>query len=312
MKIHRIHIRPKGGKADPATSVAYCMRHNVIGVGWGIPESGPSLTWDQYLADAAEEHPGDPLASVRYIHDNVRPGDLVWSRDSRGEYLLARVSSPWHYHNLGSETIDADIFNTVGCTFQRVKPEAVPGKIIASFRPQKTIQPVANDAVVRYTIALWAQLTGEPLPEGVRVPGDLGSLFEFLDAETTEDLVLIYLQARGWLFIPSSRKSYTMAYEFVLKNREDGRSAVVQVKTGNTPADADRIIGIGDHAFLFQSNGVYRGSQDERIEFLDPDDVLAFALTNRHILPPTVTIWLDRISDADGRSATPPAADRQR
>jgi hypothetical protein len=69
-------------------------------------------------------------------------------------------------------------------------------------------------------------------------PGRLASpidpeeiISELLDPIDVEDIVLLFLQADGWLLLPSSRMNDTPLYEAALRNR-DGRVAVVAVKSG--------------------------------------------------------------------------------
>ena len=46
--------------------------------------------------------------------------------------------------------------------------------------------------------------------------------------------MLVYLQAEGWLLMPSTRQKSTPTYEAAFRSLEDGRLAVVSVKSGGT------------------------------------------------------------------------------
>jgi hypothetical protein len=60
MRVYRLHIRPKGGLADPVRSFEYCLREQVLGVGWRVdPPAGAALTWQQYEALAIRKHGSD-------------------------------------------------------------------------------------------------------------------------------------------------------------------------------------------------------------------------------------------------------------
>ena len=41
MQLWRIHIRPGRSNINPAKSYAFCLRKEVIGVGWGVESDDP-------------------------------------------------------------------------------------------------------------------------------------------------------------------------------------------------------------------------------------------------------------------------------
>ena len=48
-QIWRLHLRPYGGKGDPALAVALCLKESVLGMGWGVDVgTSESLGWEQY------------------------------------------------------------------------------------------------------------------------------------------------------------------------------------------------------------------------------------------------------------------------
>ena len=291
MRVYRLHIRPKGGLADPVRSFAYCLREHVLGVGWQVePPAGATLTWEQYEALAIQEHGSADLSRVRFLHDHVRPDDLVWTRDMNGRYYLGRVRSPWEYFDT-PDGRDADIANVVRCEIRPI-PHAddVPGKIVACFRPTRAIQSIVDPTVVLYSQLLWNQLAGEDKYTVELAPHH--NLFSYLDAETTEDVIFIYLQLQGWIVVPNSRKADTMAYEFVAINPASHERAVVQVKTGNTPLDASLWSSFREKVFLFQTNGIYRGASAANVVMIAPDTIEQFMRKNLEVMPRAVQRWI--------------------
>jgi hypothetical protein len=69
----------------------------------------------------------------------------------------------------------------------------VPEKIVACFRPSKAIQSLVDETAVLYSQLLWNQITGS---REYGLPDVKCDIFSFLDAETTEDVVFIYLQCQ--------------------------------------------------------------------------------------------------------------------
>src|ERR1035437_5546531 len=160
---YRLHIRPKAGDGNAATSVAYCLANNVVGMGWGIGgQSRPLLPWQEYWQEAMEGHGRRSLASVQRLHA-VRPGDFIWTRDTTGRYFLSCATGTWEYRDTEAGR-RADILNVVSCTTHPVSlPDDVPGKVIASFRAGSTLQQIRSLTVAEYTRMLWSDLTGIPV-----------------------------------------------------------------------------------------------------------------------------------------------------
>jgi hypothetical protein len=302
VSVFRLHIRPSGGLGDPAVSFAYCLREGVLGLGWQVePPSGAVLTWEIYERLAADAHGLGELSRVRYLHDNVKPMDLIWSRDTDGKYYLAKVARPrhgsmdsglaWEYLDTPGGR-DADIVNVVRCRILPVpKADDVPGKIVACFRPRRAIQSIADETAVLYSRLLWNQLAEAEeysLPDLHRC-----DIFSFLDAETTEDVVFIYLQCQGWIVVPNSRMADTMRYEFVAIHRETQERALVQVKSGNTPLETDTWSRFPEKVFLFQAHGIYTGICASNVVPLDPQAIEEFMETHFGLMPRAVQRWIE-------------------
>jgi hypothetical protein len=301
--VFRLHIRPGGGRADPALSFAHCLAENVLGLGWAVglpPETLP--TWDEYEALAKIEYAGEngeeaDLGRVRFLHSRVHARDLIWTRDTRGKYYLAKVESPWEYHET-SASRDADIVNFGRCRILAVpEPDDVPGKVVACFRAQRTIQSIVDPTSVAYSQLLWNRLLSRS--DYVVAANGAQSIYSYLDSETTEDVIFIYLQLQGWVVIPNSRKADTMGFEYVLINRETRERAVAQVKTGNAVLNRETWRDFGQRVFLFQANGLYMGAETAGVMSISPSEIQAFMRTERDMMPRVVRRWLDYIDGAD-------------
>lgn len=301
MRVFRLHIRPSGGLGNPAVSFAYCLQENVLGMGWQVaPPPDIPLSWEAYEKLAAEAHGAGELSRVRYLHDHIKPSDLIWSRDTDGKYYLAKVEPPrlglqnglaWEYYDTPGGR-DADIVNIVRCQIVPVpNADDVPGKIVACFRPRRTIQSIADETAVLYSRLLWNQLTGQKefsLPDAARC-----DIFSFLDAETTEDVIFIYLQCQGWILVPNSRMANTMRYEFVAIQRDTHERALVQVKTGSTPLETESWSRFPERVFLFQAHNIYLGSAASNVVQLRPQAIEEFMETNLAVMPRAVQRWID-------------------
>ena len=306
MSVFRIHIRPDGGAGDPRLSFEYCLEHGVLGMGWGLPQAEPDLNWDEYYAAAVAHYGHADLDNVRRLHDKVRQHHLIWTRDTAGIYYLARVMGPWQY--VGSDqAIEADIINVVPCQIHRLQVDEVPGKVVACFRPPRTIQAIRDKTIVAYSRLLWNLYAGiqhyPPEEQPIR------DIFALLDDKTTEDAVAIFLQSNGWLLVPGSRQANNMGYEYILIHRDKGQRAVVQVKTGHTELNLDHWAMFAAHlndvadantrVFLFQSYGNYTGEQHPSVQCIDPDELRQFLFANRSLLPRSISHWIDFVRAQD-------------
>jgi len=297
MRIYRLHIRPKGGLGDTSFSFKYCLQQHVLGVGWGV--SGSPSTWTSYEKSALKKYGQHRLNGVRYLHDNVKPKDLIWTRDTKGNYYLARVRASkgktssdqaWAYLDT-PDGRDADILNVVRCRILPVRQaDDVPGKVIACFRPRRVIQSIADETTVMYSQFLWNELAGS---EEYRLPRlERCDLFSFLDDKTAEDLVFIYLQYKGWVVVPNSREADTWRYEFIAIHKKTGERAVVQVKSGHTPLATDYLSGRNERVFLFQTHEHYVGASKPNVVRITRKAIEEFIRSHIEIMPAVVRRWV--------------------
>jgi len=302
MGIHRIHIRPTGGhdEEDFARSFAYCLSQGVLGVGWQVtPKTGQPLSWEEYEKLATAKYGLGELSRVRYLHDAVKGGDLLWTRDTQGKYFLAKVEpSPagaasgeaWEYLDT-EEGRASDVVNVVRCRILPVpNVDDVPGKIVACFRPTRAIQSIVNETAVLYSKLLWNQLAAQ---DEFTIPVQDPDLFVYLDSESTEDVIFVFLQREGWIVIPNSRKADTMGYEFISIHSRTHERAVVQVKTGNTALDASCWAAFSEKVFLFQAHGLYTGVPTGNVVLLAPKAIAEFVQSNLDIMPRNVRRWAE-------------------
>ena len=77
MYVFRLHIRPKGGKANMDTTFQYCLKHKILGVGWRIHDDHVIRTknWDEFYHEASQYY--DNLRICKYIEKYVSEGDLI-------------------------------------------------------------------------------------------------------------------------------------------------------------------------------------------------------------------------------------------
>ena len=267
----------------------------MLGVGWRLNEYRYISDWAEYEAKASEIH--NNLSTCRYIEKRVNVGDLIWTRDTEGEYYLARALSGWEYwQSQNGVDLDIDIANIFRCDIRKIEIDSVPGKVVACFRPARTIQEVADPKAREYSKYLWNQLVSEPIytvdHEGI------ADIFTMLDDEETEDLVFLYLQSQGWFVVPNSRKADTMSYEYLLVDPKTGQKAKVQVKTGDVPLNIGDYLKSEEKVFLFQANEIYQGAANENVICITRQEITDFLMGSLSWLPRIFSKKLALISQA--------------
>jgi hypothetical protein len=291
--MYRIHIRPDGGDTDPAEAFAFCVKEQVLGMGWAVSAEHPNgLDWETYESLAAELYGSDQLSRVRYLHAKVVPNDLIWTRDTSGNYYIGRVLSHWEYLNT-PQSRQADVVNVVRCDLRQIPIDEVPGKVVACFRAPRAIQAISDSVATTYSRMIWNKVTNTNQYTVGSIPQE--GLFSLLGSETVEDVVFIYLQLRGWLVVPHSRKIDTMGFEYLVIERNNGTRAAVQVKTGDTPLSPSDYAGLGK-VFLFQANGRYLGVSTNDVECLEPHEMLVFIADNLKLMPGVVQRWFGQLA----------------
>jgi len=291
MNVYRIHIRP-GGTAGHQTTFQYCLKNNVLGLGWRIPGKSVIRTkdWNEYYRKASKIY--DKLNTCQYIQKWVADGDLVWTRDPAGQYYLAYVTSGWEYWT-SQESVDQDIdiANVFRCDIRKVEAlDAVPGKIIACFRAPRAIQATYDPAAVAYSKYLWNELSGKQIYEVSK--DEYSDIFMLLDDEETEDVVFMYLQTKDWYVVPNSRKADTMSFEYYLIHRTSHERAYVQVKTQGATLNTSKYSNYKDKVFLFQSKD-HTEDDFENVTWISKKEILDFMESNKGLLPEAIQNKLD-------------------
>ena len=217
-------------------------------------------------------------------------GDLCWTRNSAGVYFLGRIMGPWEYLH-GADADNHDVHSVRPCDWQKVGPlDEVPGAVERSFGPSRTIQAVQDASAIAYSEFIFAKLRGEP----VRPCFKSIDLFELLSPLDHEDIASLYLQiVHGFVIIPSTVKSSTLAYEWVMYDRKTGRRAAVQVKSGRAKLKVNDLAKLDFPVYIMATDEIERPSLPKNAVWIDRDKLLEFVLTHRSILPGRIKRYLE-------------------
>lgn len=277
----------------------YSRRANVVGVGWGCPEinasEGSSL--DEVL-QAISEIPSWKRSgpqTVSRLANQVAVGDLVWTRDGAGWYWLGRVSGPWHF-DVSDEATRWDLNNVRACEWlsDRFRDFQVPGAVVRSFvGTATTLRRVKGEPAARMTTMIYEQALSDA-PVVPLTPEEV--ITDLLDPTDVEDLVLLLLQAEGWILLPSSRMRDTPVYEAAFRHRDDGRMAVVSVKSGTSnpvPIEKLKEAAAQAQAFAFSTHDLYTCPPEAAgVGRIDIPQLVKFMAERPEYLPPRIADWM--------------------
>jgi hypothetical protein len=183
---------PTGGNGNVAVSVVFCLERSVIGMGWPVPNEGPP---DPRSSNGSRQPRLEITAMTPHvIRFEVLPSNLNWATlcgfgIDRGRFYLAEITEPWKYEYEDPVAIGADIvsYREAGVIVLGVA-DAVPGKLIARFRPSRTFQTVRSRGVLAFSSQL-ADLSS--------CSDTVLDLYEVKSDADVENLAFVYLDIRG-------------------------------------------------------------------------------------------------------------------
>ena len=288
----RINISPASEPGVDARE--FCFARGILGFGWPVNVGRTPLTWQEYEERATSLYydSGDrgwwPAANA--IHNRMKIGDLIWSRDWSAVYYLGKVIGEWQYSESAAH-LRADVVNYRSCEWLKVGlADEVPGAVRNSFSRARVLQCVCSDAALTYSAKLFDDSRGTS--EYAYLYRDRPSdLFGLLSHSALEDLVGLYLQSLGYSIVPSTCHRTSAAYEFVLRHRTGGYKAVVQVKV-NESLNRDDYVEMAENVYLFTASELYRGHEAKNVHCITRKALEEYAERNRERLPAPIARWL--------------------
>lgn len=296
IKLNSQRSEEDGGSPDWDEAKEYCRKAGLVGVGWGLSKlrSGARLR-TVMAAYRATEGWAAGANTARRLADDVQEGDLMWTRDSLGRYWLCQITGPWR-HDKSPDSVTYDLYNVRPAAWleKSYRDFDVPGAVVRSFTgPGQTLRRVGPHlASDRITEMLWRAATLGPQEVEPLTPEE--AIREIFDPIDIEDLVLLSLQAQGWILLPSTRMHDTPMYEAAFREKGTGDVAVVSVKSGPSnavPLDELRAAANGAKVYAFSTHDLYTGSSAGITKITTPE-LVSFMTQSPELLPPRIARWL--------------------
>ncbi len=294
----RIHIRPSGpnGDVDPRKSVELCLWKKVVGIGWGFQGEKSPRSVKEFYQRAEKKFSGKSwkVAANAIISPDgrgMRVDDLAWIRDLEGNYYLGRIKGKWKYNHTG-EFGEHDIVNMRSCDLKKVD-KRIPGAIVNRFVSGQTVCRIHDSTALIFSKLFYNTLAGRNYYEDVDVKGP--NIFSLLSAEDMEDVIGLYLQhERNYMLIPSSRsrRNDTVRYEYELIERQTGKRAFVQVRSGERLNPRDYHDSDGKY-YLFSPGGYEKEENSSKVETLQGKVVENFMHDQKRKMPRHIRMWME-------------------
>lgn len=123
-------MRSRLDDVPPYGGVLRGLQLNLCGIGGRLPRPPEDL--DEALV-RTEQLYGERAAARLRRWCEVPLGDVVWTRDDRGDMHRGILTGPWRY-DASSAAHAVDLVHVRACSWQRVAPDEVPAAVQETFR----------------------------------------------------------------------------------------------------------------------------------------------------------------------------------
>lgn len=307
----------------------FCQSESIVGVGWGLENKSYNSISEvkathQDVVDKRNEKgkeiqrmnkDGRLYAPIRYILKDIEKGDYVWVNEGN-KFALCKVQSDWNVTpNLDKET--ADQYSQYGIHHFRdvewtdISYSLVPGFIRRKFSRRYGTLKEMDDGINEKSKLVMEALHGKDESvsdsslDRVTIANkikntDAKQVFDILGPDETEDIVISYLQSKGWRIIKSSTDSSQAKIECEMRREKNGGSVLgyLQVKTGSAgvdPTTYKEYAESGEMIFFVES-GVDVKDHDGMSE-ITPGTIQDYIIDNYNYLPNESMVKFDFMLD---------------
>ena len=312
-------ILTKTGNGDISQ---YCLDNGVAAMGWSLlkdeekhipevplEERKAIASFEDFNKYAINRYKKTGIDNVRRLAKDVKENDIIWLR-CEGKYYFTRVTaeSVWKFC-AKQEAINKDASNQiinldwimVGNESQI--PGAIRNALIGGGRSQ-TFCRIHADGVEEFSESMYDQISNDKFKYNRKIELTQSNFYSLISPEDCEDLLYSWLYAtnkKNYMCIPSTNKTGTQKYEFVIIDTQTGKHIYCQVKNGNIDLDAEKFAYLtknnkNDEVYLLTTRGVVKNIENYKNKIFDvsPTDLFNFACDekNANYIPPSINFWM--------------------
>lgn len=303
MNVWRINCKPEAQILKQNNQFEFWIKKGIAGIGWSSAEGFTEEYFDdknnvlklqefikrKYQVQQLSTKSFSTATNI--FVTRMQKGDYIWVRCGN-IYKLGKIKSEGLY-NFDSEKFEPDrqigFYREIDYLEKDFVESEVPGKIVASYRSQSTVQGLADEKemLASYCNGCW---TGNIKKIKIEEWTD------FFHSSDIEEIVGLYLQIKRKLYIyTSTNKNDTAAIEFEMINNE-GKLYGLQVKSGNTPIDISDYEQLSENmsVILFATSENYKNLEKvKNVEIISKEEITNFLIEYKHLLPKRIKLWLE-------------------
>ena len=195
--------------------------------------------------------------------NNLKKDDLIWIR-SKGKYHLGRVTEKSHYlyayrdSQKNSDILKLGINNQfTDIDWCEVGSESdIPGRILIAFYQREALIEIDEKFVVDISQILYNKRDNYyKIPN--KIVNNKENFYNLLSPYDCEDLLYFYLYHKNkYIAIPSTNKTSTQNYEFVMLNSNNRDEKIyIQVKNGEVNIEINNYKNFRGEIYLLTTRG---------------------------------------------------------
>lgn len=195
--------------------------------------------------------------------NNLEKDDLIWIR-SKGKYYLGRVTEKSHYlyvyrdSQKNSDILKLGINNQfTDIEWYEVGSESdIPGRILVAFYQKETLIEINEKSVVAISQIIYNKKDKYYNIDN-KIKNNKENFYDLLSPYDCEDLLYFYLYDKfKYVVIPSTNKTNTQNYEFVMLNSNNRDEKIyIQVKNGEVNIEINNYKNFGGEIYLLTTRG---------------------------------------------------------
>ena len=193
----------------------------------------------------------------------LKENDLVWIR-SKGKYYLGRITEKSHYlYAYRDSKKDSDILKLginnqfTDIEWYEVGSESdIPGRILVAFYQKETLIEINEKSVVAISQIIYNKKDKYYNIDN-KIKNNKENFYDLLSPYDCEDLLYFYLYDKfKYVVIPSTNKTNTQNYEFVMLNSNNRDEKIyIQVKNGEVNIEINNYKNFGGEIYLLTTRG---------------------------------------------------------
>lgn len=315
MSIWKLLTNTSGGNISK-----YCLDYKVAAMGWSLledkelnlpevplDERNSIKTYQDYIVYAEKRYKKNGTDNIKRLAEDVEENDIIWIR-CEGLYYLARVTkeSIWKFCT-DEEAVKNDAsnqitnLNWIEAGDESQVPGAIRNALIGGGRSQ-TFCRIHSDGVQEFSKAIYDQKSNDEFRYNPDIELSQSTFYTLISPDDCEDLLyswLYYTNKKNYMCIPSTNKTGTQKYEFVVVDTVSGKHIYCQVKNGTINLDAEEYAYLTenehDEVYLLTTRGeVTNAEKYEKIKVVSPKALFDFACDEKsaNYIPPNINFWM--------------------